>query len=533
MGIYLNPGNDIFQKALRSQIYVDKTAMITYTNQILGTEQGNICVSRPRRFGKSMTAGMLAAYYSRGCDSEKLFSNLKISESNDFRKYLNQYDVIFLNVQQFMRKAGTAENLVPYLENKVLSEIKTVYSECVANDETSLPDALTIAYMNDTHLNKGFIFILDEWDCIFRESADNTKAQKAWLDFLRDLFKDRIYVQMAYMTGILPIKKYGTHSALNIFGEFSMINPKGLAEFVGFTETEVRDLCSGFDMDFEEAQKWYDGYRFKKASHIYNPKSIVDAMLEGEYKNYWTSTETYEALQIYIDLDMDGLKESIITMIGGGSCPVDTEAFQNDMTTFRSKDDVLTLLVHLGYLAYDEQKEAVFIPNEEVREEFLRAVRNGNRPELIRAIQKSDALLDATLRMDCDEVALLIEEVHSANTSPDFYNNEQALRSVIKLAYYSCKDDYFTIQELPSGIGYADIVFLPRKNCNKPAMLVELKWNKTSEGAISQIKNKKYVKTFENYGGDILLVGINYDAKSKKHQCSIELYKSVEHIEDR
>ncbi len=525
MGIYLNPGNESFQRALRSRIYVDKTELISYTNSVLGTEQANICVSRPRRFGKSMAANMLAAYYSRGCKSCEIFENLAIYKDRSFKQHLNRYDVIFINVQQFMRGAGKPENLIRYMESEIVSEIKVEYNNIIDRQETRLPDILTKIFVKDTRQNKGFIFILDEWDCIFREEKNNIQVQKEYLNFLQDLFKDRAYVQMAYMTGILPIKKYGTHSALNIFKEFSMTNPKGLAKFVGFTEEEVVRLCDEFDMDFREAQKWYDGYKFKKAAHVYNPKSIVDAMLEEEYKNYWTSTETYEALQIYIDLNMDGLREAIVSMIGGGKCLIDTESFQNDMTTFKSKDDVLTLLVHLGYLAYDDISKMVFIPNEEVREEFIRAVKNGNRPELVKAIQTSDKILKATLNMDSNEVAELIEEIHSSNTSPDFYNNEQDLRSVIKLAYYSSKDDYFTIQELPTGKGYADIVFLPRRNSDKPAMIVELKWDKSVSGAISQIKEKKYVEALKNYGGAILLVGINYSVKTKKHQCVIEKYE--------
>lgn len=529
MGLYLNPGNEAFEISVKDDIYVDKSELISFVNSKIGKRKRYICVSRPRRFGKSMAAEMLAAYYDRSCNSEELFRNLEIAQDVSYRQYLNQYDVIFLNIQKFMRKAGKPENLTDYIEERVLSEIKEAYSKWVDLNETSLPDALESIYAKDHRPDKGFVFIIDEWDCIFRIAKEKTDAQKTYLDFLRDLFKDRTYVKVAYMTGILPIKKYGTHSALNIFDEFSMTAPGKLAKYVGFTENEVEKLCDTYNMEFEEAKRWYDGYRFKQICHIYNPKSIVDAMLEEDFRSYWTNTETYEALQIYIDLDKDGLKQDIISMLGGVECKVDIGSFQNDMTSFKTKDDVLTLLVHLGYLAYDEMSEAVFIPNEEVRGEFIRAVRNGNRPELINAIAASDRLLEATLRMDEDEVAHLIEEVHSANTSPDFYNNEQALRSVIKLAYYSSKDDYFIIQELPGGNGYADIVFLPRNNSDKPAILVELKWDKTAQGAIDQIKEKKYVQAIENYGGDILLVGINYDKDKKKHECVIEKIKKLSH----
>lgn len=524
MGNYLNQGNDAFKISMNDDIYIDKSGIISFVNHRIGKRKRFVCVSRPRRFGKSMTAEMLSAYYDKTCDSSKLFQNLKIEKDDSYKKHLNKYDVIFINVQQFLRKSGALDNLIYCIEKNVLNDLKRAYPAFVKADEIHLPDALESIYQNTESDQKGFVFIIDEWDCIFRVSKENIEVQKAYLDFLQDLFKDRTYVKLAYMTGILPIKKYGTHSALNIFDEFSMIAPGKLAEYVGFTEEEVQSLCEIYNMDFEVMKKWYDGYRFKHTPHIYNPKSIVDAMTEEDFRSYWVNTETYEALQIYIDLDMDGLRQAIISMLTGSEIKIDTGSFQNDMTTFRSKDDVLTLLVHLGYLAYDEVTNSVFIPNEEVRNEFIRAIKNGNRPELIKAIQKSDELLDATIRMDEETVARLIEESHSANISPLFYNNEQSLRSVVQLAYISRLDDYMTVQELPTGVGYADLVFLPRKYSEKPAIVIELKWDVSAEGAIAQIKKNKYAEVIGNYGGEVLLVGINYDKSSKKHTCNIEKY---------
>lgn len=521
MGIYLNPGNDSFKRALRSRIYVDKSGLIAYANCVMGSEQGYICVSRPRRFGKSMAANMLSAYYSKQCDSRAMFQELKIAEDPSYEEYINQHDVIFLNIQQFMRGAGTPDNLVNYIEMKVLAEIRKAYS-CVREEERSLPDALMTIYTKDTNENKGFVFIVDEWDCIFREAKENKNAQKMYLDFLRDLFKDRVYVKLAYMTGILPIKKYGTHSALNIFDEFSMTDPKYLAEYVGFTEEEIKGLCQTYHMDFEEAKRWYDGYYFKREKHIYNPKSIVDAMIQQEFQSYWTSTETYEALKIYMDMNFDGLKDAVITMMGGIGWKIDTTTFQNDMTSFSGKDDVLTLLVHLGYLAYDEEKKEVFIPNEEIQREFLRAVKQSGWNTVIDAVMASEKLLKATLNCDAHAVARGIDAVHAENTSILSYNNENSLSCVITLAYYSAKKDYILIRELPSGNGFADMVFLPRKFSDKPAFIIELKWDYSAKGAISQIKDKQYVKSLEQYSGKLLLVGINYDKKTKKHECVIE-----------
>ena len=527
MGIYLNPGNEAFRISKSSEIYIDKSEMIAFTNSKLGQEKRFICVSRPRRFGKSMAANMLCAYYDRECDSKELFEGLKIAEHETFKQHLNQYDVLLLNVQQFLRKAEKPENLTDYMEKRVLTELKETYSRLVDKEEKSLPDALAGIFAKDKTQNKGFVIIIDEWDCIFREFREDKQAQKIYLDFLKDLLKDRTYVKMAYMTGILPIKKYGTHSALNIFDEFSMTAPKKLAEYVGFTEVEVEKLCKHYGMDFEKARRWYDGYCFKQIEHVYNPKSIVDAMTEEEFQSYWTSTETYEALKMYLDMNYDGLKDAIISMLGGVSYKIDIGTFQNDMTSFHGRDDVLTLLVHFGYLAYNQEQQEVFIPNEEVRGEFLRAIKNSGWNRVVDAISASEKLLEETIKQNAENVAKGLDAVHTENTSILSYNNENSLSCVITLAYFSAQKDYTLIRELPTGKGFADIVFVPRRHTNKPAIIVELKWDASAEGAIMQIKNKQYIKALEEYNGNILLVGVNYDKKTKKHNCVIEKYHSL------
>lgn len=522
MGICLNPGNGLFERAINSKIYVDKTGLIKWTNAVLGTEQAYMCVSRPRRFGKSMAANMLVAYYGRNCDSHELFQNCEIADSDSYEQHLNQYDVIYLNIQHFMGEPEKLEDLEECITQRVLEELKDSYGEYIESEIVDLPSALSKIYAKETRHNKGFVFIVDEWDCIFREAKANEKAQKAYLDFMNRLLKDREYVKLAYMTGILPIKKYGTHSALNIFYEYSMTDPKRLAEYVGFTEAETRMLCDRFSMNFEEVQRWYDGYRFERAEHVYNPKSVVDAMLEEKIKNYWTGTETYEALKVYIDMNYDGLKDAVVRMLAGERCRINSRKFQNDMTTFTSKDDVLTLLVHLGYLAYDEAKEAVYIPNYEIESEFMEAMGNSGWEPIVKMLATSEDLLDATLKMKNDEVANRIDEIHMEATSILNYNDENSLSCVISLAYYSARKDYLMIREMPTGKGFADIVFLPRTVSDKMAMVIELKWDMDAQTAINQIKEKKYVKALENYAGQILLVGINYNKGTKKHECMIE-----------
>ena len=346
MGIYLNPTNRGFAIARNSKIYVDKSGLIRYTNSVLDTEQRFICVSRPRRFGKSMAAQMLLAYYCRAYDSSRLFRELAIENDDSYPCHLNQYDVLFFDMQRFLNRAQTPNELTAYLQKAVLKELREVYAGYLEPDESELASALE---QISAEAGKEFIFIIDEWDCVFRETSDNARAQKSYLNFLRDLFKGQPYVKLAYMTGILPIKKYGTHSALNIFYEYSMTSPKELAEYTGFTENEVRNLCLKYNLDFPEMQKWYDGYKLKNVPHMYNPKSVVDALLNAQFHSYWTGTETYEALKVYMNMNFDGLKDSIIEMLGNGTCKINYRKFQNDMTTFKSRDDVLTLLVHLGY----------------------------------------------------------------------------------------------------------------------------------------------------------------------------------------
>lgn len=529
MGFYINPGNEAFKISINDDIYIDQSGILAFTNNRIGKRKRYLCVSRPRRFGKSLTAEMLTAYYDRSCDSGFLFQGLEIAKDDSYVGNLNQYDVFSINVQQFLRGAGKPAQLVPYMESQLLQELRSMYGKLLGYNEedfsfNNLPMALAALFARDEGKRKGFIFIIDEWDCIFREAPEDKQAQKAYLDFLRDLFKDRTYVKLAYMTGILPVKKYGTHSALNIFDEFSMTEPKGLAKYVGFSEADVMELCKKYHMNFDEAKRWYDGYEFWQAGHIYNPKSIVDAMLEKAFQSYWVSTETYEALRVYIDMNFDGLKDAIISMLGGVSCEIDTGTFQNDMTSFRGRDDVLTLLVHLGYLTYQEKNRRVSIPNDEVRSEFLRAVRSSGWKEVADAVKASEALLDATLNMDAKSVAEGIDAIHSGSTSILSYHDENSLSCVITLAYYSARKDYILIRELPTGKGFADMVFLPRKHCDKPALLIELKWDRSAEGAISQIKKQKYVQALQDYGGKLLLVGINYDKKSKIHQCEIEQF---------
>lgn len=527
MGMFVNSGNGAFQVALNSEIYVDKTGLIKYTNRVMNTLQGYICNSRPRRFGKSITANMLTAYYSRGCDSEEMFSNLEISKSADFRKYLNKYDVIHLDIQWCLEPAGGPERVVSYISEKTIEELRGYYPIELPEGINSLPEALSRI---NTLTGKKFIVIIDEWDVLIRDEAANNRVQEEYINFLQGMFKGvepTKYIQLAYLTGILPIKKEKTQSALNNFDEFTMLEAANLAQYVGFTEKEVKELCEKYDKDFEKVKKWYDGYLLEDYQ-VYNPKAVVSTLLKGKFRNYWSETGSYEAIIPLINMDFDGLKTAIIEMLSGAAVKVNTTTFKNDIVSFKSRDDILTYLIHLGYLAFNQMDQTAFIPNEEIRQELTIATESTKWNELITFQRESECLLNATLNLNEKAVATGIEKIHTDYVSSIQYNNENSLSSVLAIAYLSAMQYYFKpIRELPVGRGFADFVFIPKPEYKKyyPAIVAELKWDKDVHTALKQIKERKYPDSITDYTGEILLVGISYDTVSKEHSCIIEKYE--------
>ncbi|MEQ2562548.1 AAA family ATPase [Ventrimonas sp. CLA-AP-H27] len=527
MGTFVNSGNAAFQVALNSEIYVDKTGLLNYTNRVMDTTSKFICNSRPRRFGKSITADMLTAYYSKGCDSAAMFMNLEIGKSADFQKHLNQYDVIHLDIQWCLEPAGGAAGVLTYIAEQTIKELREYYPEELSETVTSLPEALSRI---NTATGKKFIVIIDEWDVLIRDEAANKKVQEEYINFLRGLFKGTEptkYIQLAYLTGILPIKKVKTQSALNNFDEFTMLDAKIFADYTGFTEEEVSELCKKYDVDFDEVKHWYDGYLLKE-TQVYNPKAVVEIMKWKQFQSYWSDTSSYEVVVPLINMDFDGLKTAIIEMLSGAYVNVNVKSFQNDTVSFANKDDVLTYMIHLGYLGYDQSKRMAFVPNEEIRQELTAAVESTKWNEFLSFQRESEELLDATLDLDSDTVAEKIEKIHMEYASAIQYNNENSLSSVLTIAYLSAMRYYFKpVREMPSGRGFADFVFLPKPEYakNYPALVVELKWNKTAETAMQQIKDKKYPESIAHFLGDVLLVGINYDKKTKEHQCQIEGYQ--------
>lgn len=527
MGRFLNPGNDMFQESLNAQIYVDKSSLIAYLNKVVKTPQKYVCVSRPRRFGKSMAANMLVAYYDRSVDSGTQFSGLAISGDATFKDHLNRYDVIHLNMQDLLSMRSTMREVLALIDQAVSAEIVSLYPAANYLNRNRLADTAADAY---AFTHAPFVFVIDEWDAVFRVHKEDKRAQELYLDWLRALLKDKPYVALAYMTGILPIKKYGQHSALNMFAEISMTYARPVSSTTGFTDKEVLELCHRYGSSIETMRSWYDGYSVDGIS-IYNPRSVVQALTTGGFSNFWTQTETFEALKSYIELDMDGLRTDVVRLIAGDRIPVNVAKFQNDMTTFATADDVLTLLVHLGYLTYSLPNNPTegpanlglaWIPNWEVAQEFVSCIEDGGWEEIARSIRMSSDLLDATLAGDEHTVAKGIEQAHQEASSVLRYNDENSLACTLSLAYYAARKAYTLVREMPAGKGFADLIFVPRPSSTKPAMAVELKRDATAESALAQIYERGYAHGLSGHAKQAVLVGVAYNSKTKLHTCRIE-----------
>mgnify|MGYP002625777130 CR=1 FL=1 len=520
MGVYINIGNAGFQSA-RNGEYIDKSGLISVVNGTLNSERRFSCVTRCRRFGKSMAAKMLCAYYDRSCDSRQLFADLEIARDPSFEKRLNKYPVIYLDMSDFTERFKN-DSIVDMIKKKLLDDVLAAYPHVQVKEDDELMEALV--RINEA-TGDTFILIVDEWDAICREFPPTSLAMDNYVGWMRRMFKSvnasRVFAGV-YMTGILPIKKYKTESALNNFIEYSMVEPRRMARYFGFTKEEVRALATKYGDDFEELEKWYDGYQIGDEMSMFNPNSVIQAVDTGRCRSFWAATGAYEAVAHYIQMNYEGLKDDIISMLAGGRCQVDPTGFQNDMSVIHSKDDVLTVLIHLGYLSYDWRENECYIPNREVAGEMVNAVKANNWKPVVDAIQQSKQLLQALRESDAAAVARGVEAAHDDNTSILSYNDENSLACVLSIAFYYAKNDYVMHRELASGKGFADIVLIPRKNVNYPAVVLELKVDKDADTAISQIKRKNYPAKLQDYTDRLLLVGINYNRETKQHDCTIE-----------
>ncbi|MBR2188355.1 MAG: AAA family ATPase [Eubacterium sp.] len=523
MGIYLNPGNEGFTRITSADIYVDKTMMIRETNRCIDTGNNYICMSRPRRFGKTVAGNMLCAYYSKGCDSRELFAPFKISQDPGYEAKRNRYNVIKIDMNSEYQNTLNKDQLITRLTGKIKKEMIRAFPSSDIEDDDTLAESILKVF---SETGEHFIILLDEYDVLVREQVSDHLFQE-YLSFLNGLFKSDtlcLAISLAYLTGILPVVRDKVQSKLNNFREYTILNAGVFAEFAGFTAEEVKNLCEERAVDFNECRRWYDGYR-QHGYEIYNPESVVRSVEDRMFGSYWGRTSSYEVISDRIRQNFAGTKEAVIQMLAGESVDVDEGSYLNTMTDFSSKDDIFGYLMHLGYLAYDAETQTCHIPNKEVREEWFRALKKTEEYRMTdQIVRSSKELLAETLQGNADAVAKALDVSHIHVTSNRSYNNEDALQSAIYLAFIYALNRYTVIKEMTAGKGFADVVFIPFHE-GDPAMVIELKRNDCAESALDQIRKKQYFDSLEHYSGDLLLVGINYDEKEKTHSCRIEQFR--------
>ncbi len=524
MSLYLNKNNDNFKKDLNSQIYVDKSMLISKVNALFGSKDSFLCVTRPRRFGKTMALSMLNAYYSKGCDSKEYFAKLQIANDPSYAAHLNKHNVIWIDMAELYTNLNDKNIFVKKLKDFIYQDLKEKYTSLNLNYDLSDGTFLIQAISKiNSDLGERFVFLIDEWDVLYREQEDNRKLCDEYTEFLRGLFKSSSAsscIDLVYMTGILPIRRYSTQSALNVFAEYNMLSSGNLSEFVGFTEKEVKNLCALYDRDFNEIKSWYDGYHLN-GIELYNPKSVVEAISKGKCRDYWVQTSALEAVTNYMNYDNGILKDAICKMVSGDKVPVKVNRFENDLTKITSSDAALTALIHLGHLAYDEDEESCYIPNYEIREEFVKALEELNWTKIYDPISNSKKLYEETLKGNLKFIDDTLDRNHVDLAGPFSKNKEDVLGIIVQISYYWMRRFYNVKKEETSILGRSDISFIPRDSAHIP-FIVELKIDSSPREAISQIKKKRYFDSLNDYKGKVLLLGVSYNSKTLKHSSKIE-----------
>ncbi len=522
MGQFLNKGNKKFADFSKTKYFVDKTELI---NKLLekDADEKFICNSRARRFGKSVTADMLVAYFSKGADSRSLFEPLKCVKDGQFLDNMNRYDTIFVDIQaQFAIAQFEKENPTRFISRNIVRELQEEYPD-IALGGMALMNAVSRIY-HET--GSQFVIIFDEWDYPIRELAEGSGERSDYIELLRGLFKNsdaKEYIRLAYLTGIMPIVRKKGQSAVNNFMEYTMTNPMDLAQDIGFTESEVRMLCERSGADYGQMREWYNGYDLNGIA-MYNPLSVVRALSSGRFQQYWTVTGTYGDIDDLISKNFDGLREEIIKMLSGNRIPINVSNGKNDLQYFKNKSEVITALIHLGYFAYDADAREAYVPNKEIQEVFYQYMEDNESDNLSRFMKFSEKILSTVLEGDAEETARQIQGVHNDFVSSIEYNDENSLSCTIMIALISAFRYYYKpVRGFPCEKGFADIVYLPLPNYpNRPVIVVELKWDKGADAAIAQIKKRQYPESLRSFSGEILLVGIDYDKKTKEHTCVIE-----------
>ena len=519
MAYFLNNISEInqFSKTVKEKYFVDKSELIEKMNELVGTASQYVCITRPRRFGKTLNAMMLASYYSKNADFKYLFDKLKVSKSDSYLEHLNKHNVIYMTFNQMPSANCTYEDFIGRYTSFLVKDLKEICPEIEVNEKMLLSDMFDYVYQKQ---GDSFIFILDEWDYIFNNSLFSESDRKAFLEFLRDLLKDKPYVELAYMTGVLPIAKYSSGSALNMFKEYNMLNDSKYDKYFGFTIAEVENLSKKQNkITFDELKSWYDGYKTFSGLEVFNPRSVVYALSDGICQSYWTNTGPMDEILYYINQDIDSVKDDIIRMTSGIPLEIKLKGYGAEQIELNNRNQVLSAMSIYGFLSYHD--ETLTIPNKELRIKFDEALEDKSMGTISEIVLKSNEMLKATLKKDTKTMEKIIQEAHDINTPIIKYNDENSLACIITLVYLSARSKYKIVREMPAGIGFADFIFYPNDK-NKPSFILELKKNSTPDEALKQIKEKRYATALKGYNGLKLAVGISYDEKLKKHSVKIE-----------
>lgn len=517
MTLYLNTNRQYqnYKELTEEKYFVDKSEMISLINENVNTKSKYICTTRPRRFGKSSVADMLGAYYSKAVDSKHIFENLKISNDPKYLDKLNKYNVISVSFAEIDNNCKNCTEYIKRISDLMIEDLKETFSNIKIKENYAIWDILS-------ELDEKFIFIFDEWDYIFNANIFEDEQDK-FLEFLMKLLKDKPYVALVYMTGILPIKKYSSGSALNMFDEFTILNDMIYGEYFGFTEDEVINLCNKQDkLTFEEISSWYNGYVTENEVRMYNPRSVVKALCSKKCKSYWTNTGAMHEVGEYLKYNVLEIREDIIEMLSGEEIDIFIdEEFRAGQSAPKTKEEIYSAMIVLGFLSYYDGY--LKIPNKELMKEFEKALADKSFGYVSQIIENSRDMLKATINQDTDKVEEILHDIHNSEIPILQYNDENSLSCVLTLAYLSGRDTYRVEREEKSGKGYADFTFHPRRK-NDTAFIVELKKDESTDVAIKQIKEKEYVEKFkkENKDRKVLAVAICYNSKTKKHSCKIE-----------
>ena len=516
MAIYLNTDAALenYKKLIKSAYFIDKSMILDKLNKLIDTSDCYVCITKPRRFGKSSIINMLGAYYTKGHNSKDIFDKLNISKSDSYLENLNKYNVIKLSFNEIPDNKKTYDDYISNIINNLKKDLLNIFNNILVESED--------IYIMLNKTNEKFIFIIDEWDYIF--SHDLFKEnQKDFLEFLRNLLKDKPYVALCYMTGVLPIKKYSEGSALNMFDEFTMLSDGIYDNYFGFTEDEVKYLCNKQNtISFEEISEWYNGYLSEDGEKIYNPRSVVKALQNGKCKSYWTNTGRMDEVLFYLKYNIAEVRDDVIEMVSGNVVDIIIdEEFRAGQDAPETREEIYSAMIVYGFLSYYDG--TIRIPNKELMKEFEKALRDKSFGEVMDMVKNSEKMLKATLNKDTETMEKIIDNIHNSEIPILQYNDENSLSCVITLAYLYGRNKYRIEREEKTGKGYADFMFHPRRK-NDTAFILELKKDSSPEVAIKQIIEKEYSQKFikENVKNKILAVAICYDSKTKEHKCKVE-----------